>query len=732
MKSKGKRWLSACISLLTVTAMLLAAGYALRFETSGDERFFAGEAQEYYLELLEMGFPSDYAVSLTELHLLHPTWQFKPLPITEINEKYTWDYVIRKETENPKTNLIPRSDSYLAYHHPTNTELYDSGYYQASLDAVEYFMDPRNFLNETDIFQFYDLSLDTAAQMDEVNAVLSGTFMENATLENGTSYAAYFCQVGEQLGINPVYLAAKVRQEQGTEGTSAIISGSCGTLLADYYQNKTETSDGGKPVNPPTEGYTEEELLALNGYYNLFNVKASGTGLFSIYYNAMSRAVKGTPEMSDVWGESPSWNTRWKSIYGGAYLLKTDYIDKYQSTVYLQKFNVDGRNESQNFWKQYMQNVTGALSESRSLYSAFASVDALDSSCTFLIPVYGQMPEEVNADPANGTCTLLAQATKRFSYKIEQTAPSRLRAEGYPIYATESIESGDPFSLRGVVTHDYGVRELQFRLDDGEWTTISYGKDLSLTISEQFLPNTVHILTVRGIADYDNEDSAKKHNYAFLCAVYYLQILPPERDLTLTVAEETTKSTHTDGEQLSLPACDLPGFVGWLGSDDSFLPSGARITMDRDRSFRAVTLPFYRLSGASLSLDGGNPRLQFSSILKKEDCSTLSGKGLVQLCAILTDEGGSHPLSISHTQNNGDWIKLNASTPPLSDFEKEYAVTFYAELLYTDGSTKTLYAVGEEYTRNVASVARAALADPLGSYSPEELAYLRSLIPDQS
>ena len=732
MKRIVKRLITVGLSLLIATSILIAAGYTLRFETSGDERFFAGEAQTYYQGLLEVGFPSDYAISLTELHLLHPTWQFKPLLVTETNTKYTWNYVIGKETENPKTNLIPRSSTYSAYHHPTNTELYDSGYYQASVETVEYFMDPRNFLNETDIFQFYDLSLDTAARIEEVDAVLAGTFMDSGTLENGKSYAAYLCEVGEALGINPVYLAAKVRQEQGTDGTSAIISGNCGTLLSDFYQNQTQTSPGGKPVNPPTEGHTVEELQGLNGYYNFFNVKASGTGLFSIYYNAMKRAVQGTPSMSEAWDSNPSWNTRWKSLYGGAYLLKTDYIDKYQSTVYLQKFNVDGRVSGQNFWKQYMQNVSGSLSESRSLYSAFASVDALDSTCVFLIPVYGQMPSKICTDPAKGTCTLLAQATNRFTYQTELTAPSRLRAQGYPIYANHSIESGSAFSLRGTVSHDYGVKKIQFRLDDGEWTTISNDKRFDLTISEQFLPNTVHILTVRGIADYDNSESTKKHSYAFLCAVYYLQILPPEHELILTTEERTAVTTHTDGEQLVLPDCDLTGFVGWLGTDDRFLPAGASITMDQDYSFRAITLPFYRLGGASLNLDGTTPRLQFSSILGAPEVTELMQRDHIRLCANMNDGTSTVPISILSTQSNKDWLKINASTPPLSDFEKRYAVIFFAELLYTDGSIRTLYASGTDYSRDVVSVARAALADPLGGYSPEEVAYLRTLISDQS
>ena len=81
-------------------------------------------------------------------------------------------------------------------------------------------------------------------------------------LENGKTYTAYLQEVGQTLGLHPVYLAAKIRQEQGTAGTSAIISGRCGSLLADYYRNQTQTSESGKQILPPSSGYTEEDLKA--------------------------------------------------------------------------------------------------------------------------------------------------------------------------------------------------------------------------------------------------------------------------------------------------------------------------------------------------------------------------------------------------------------------------------------------------------------------------------------
>lgn len=524
MKQKTKRLIAIILCLLTLCSMVLFAGWLLRFQVAPEEPYFEGEAHLFYFSLLEKGFPHDYAKELTELHLLHPAWSFEPLLISQTNSAYTWDYVIEQETKEPQTNLTHADPTYQAYHHPRNSDLYDSGYYQASVETVEYFMDPRNFLNETDIFQFFDLSFHTDSQIPEVESVLKGTFMESQALENGLTYAEYFMQVGEELGINPVYLATKVRQEQGVDGNSPIISGSCGNRLLYYYENKTQTNENGKQVLAPASGYTEEQLLALNGYYNIFNVKASGNGLFLIYYNAMNRAIEGTPEKADDWGGNSAWDTCWKSIWGGSYLLKKNYIDRYQSTLYLQKFNVDGRAADRNFWGQYMQNISGAMTESRTLYAAFASVGALDSACTFLIPVYDKMPAKPCADPADGTCTILAQATNRYEYQTKLTEPTRLRADNYAIYQTLDVKSGRKISISGIASHTYGVKEIQYCVDGGEWISLDTGKHFDFTLSEQFSPNTMHILTVRGVAEYDHDVSNRKQNQYFLCAVYYINV----------------------------------------------------------------------------------------------------------------------------------------------------------------------------------------------------------------
>ena len=394
-----KRTVRICCIVLCI--LLVAGGIGIwMLGKPKSTRYFEGAALKYYDALCAQGFPEDYAEELTELHLLHPSWEFVPLQITDTNEQYTWNFVIDAETEEADTNLIAPTNAYKDYRHKTNRKTYDSGYYQASRDAVEYFMDPRNFINETDIFQFFDLGAPSAPSLSSVEAVLRGTFMENKVLENGKTYAQNFVDIGQAVGINPVYLAVKVFQEQGAEGSSPLVTGDVGDVLWHFYQSRIEkTAEGAEVVLPLFA--SRGELMQLNGYYNLMNVGASGKGVFAIYRNAAAYAQKGSEEMQAAWGGDPSWNTVWKSLWGGALLLKSDYIDRYQSTVYLQKFNVDGRS-GRNFWGQYMQNVAGALIEARSLYQSLAGVGALDAPATFLIPVYRDMPRHVSADPANG------------------------------------------------------------------------------------------------------------------------------------------------------------------------------------------------------------------------------------------------------------------------------------------------------------------------------------------
>ncbi len=734
MSAKIKKTIRISVSALLVTAFLFLLIFQMMLYTSGNERYFSGDAELYYQDLMDAGFPSDYAVSLTELHLLHPNWNFVPLDVTAQNAKYTWNYVIDQESKTDGTNLVSKSSVYQAYWHETERNEPETGYYPPSRAAVEYFMDPRNFLNETDIFQFFDLSASAQDSLDAVKAVLSGTFMENAVLENGMTYATYFCQLGETLGVSPVYLAVKVRQEQGVAGTSPMISGTCGTLLNQYYKNQTQKSDTGKDILPPSGGYTEEQLLAWNGLYNYFNIKANGTGLFEIYGNAMTRAAQGTSAMEEEWGGNAAWNTRWKSLYGGAYFLKTSYIDRYQSTIYLQKFNVDSRS-GRTFWGQYMASLYGAMNESRILYQAFASVGVLDSACTFLIPVYGGMPQTLCKDPAESACQRTAAAPTTYQVQNELTSPIRQSAANAAIYTDCQAITGSTLSLKGVFTHSYGLEALEYRWDNEEWKSLSDGKNANSSIPVHFSSNTSHILTVRGKASYNHNDSARKNSMYFLCAVLYVQVVPvPTAQISLQVADVQTRQNVTIGDTFTLPSSNAPDFAGWLGSDGSFLPSGATLTVENDVSFSALFLEFETLEGAAIYLNEETPHLRFSAIMRESAYHALMQHNPTALSvhATVSDANGNTETKRLEATEEAKQNKLcfHAVTANLSPnaYQTPFSAVFSAKLNYTNGETRTLYATASTGTRTAEEVASMALADKQAGYTDAERGILNAII----
>ncbi|MBR2020414.1 MAG: hypothetical protein IKA05_08465 [Clostridia bacterium] len=732
MSNRIQKALHSILCTILVGCLLLITVPRLMLDTSGNERYFSGNAEIYYQELLDAGFPVDYAVSLTELHLLHPSWTFTPLGVTKLEAEHTWDYVIDQETRNESINLISKADTYAAYWHETNRNQPETGYYQPSRVAVSYFMDPRNFLNECDIFQFFDLSASVEGSLAAVNAVLVDTFMEGAMLENGKTYAQTFCDIGAELGINPVYLAVKVRQEQGVNGTSPIISGECGSLLWKYYSEQIQKTESGKDVIPPSAGYTESDLVALDGYYNYFNIDASGEGAFEIYREAMLRAMEGTPAFSERWGGSPAWNTRWKSLYGGAYFLKTSYIDRYQSTIYLQKFNVDSRS-GRTFWGQYMASLPGAMNEGRTLYRSFASLNALDSPCTFLIPVYGNMPETASPDPANGSCTNVAMANTRYSYQGEWTSPARKSTSNEALYLELESYSYSKLSLKGMFTHSYGMESLEYRWDDGEWTTASQGNNFDFSLPTNFAENSSHILVIRGNAAFDHENAAKKSNVSFLCAVIYLTVLPsPTVHLTYEIANTQTVESFRAGTEISLPTCSSPDFSGWVGSDGSFLPSGGTFRIEKDISYRAVFLTFHVLKGAALALPPNQPSLCFFAAVEPASYAVLDAipnAGVEVVAAICSEQGERTERIGLEGSHVGDWLFFHANTEPLSpaSYRTDYTVSFGLIFSYTDGTSRTVSLQGPEFTRTAAEVAAMAIADTSVTYPPAELAFLYTL-----
>ena len=305
---------------------------------------------DYKESLLVQGFPQSYVSLLTSLHESYPQWVFEP-----VDTGLEWNTVLEQESVNG-VNLVAKSadDSKKstaegAYDWETNTwTVYDgSSWVAANPDYIAYYMDPRNFLNETDIFQFESLSYSDSQTIEGVQAILSSTFMENPVEDaDGTTldYAAALMEIGCSTGVSPYHLASRVRQEQGLKGTSSMISGTY-------------------------KGY--------EGCYNFFNVGAAGTSTTQVIQKGLSYA------------KNANWDTRYKSLAGGAQVIAKNYIAMGQDTLYFQKFNVVYQ---KNLYRhQYMANLTAAYTEGRKMGQGYADKQ---QAFVFRIPVYRNMPEK--------------------------------------------------------------------------------------------------------------------------------------------------------------------------------------------------------------------------------------------------------------------------------------------------------------------------------------------------
>ena len=75
------------------------------------------------------------------------------------------------------------------------------------------------------------------------------------------------------------------------------------------------------------------------------------------------------------------WNTRMKSIIGGAIYLGKSYINRGQNTLYYEKFDMTGRGH------QYMTNVLAPRSESVKSAQGYSDSNKNNIAFIFRIPV---------------------------------------------------------------------------------------------------------------------------------------------------------------------------------------------------------------------------------------------------------------------------------------------------------------------------------------------------------
>ena len=127
-----------------------------------------------YKQSLKSGisnFPKEYQNALNQIQKLHPNWKFEAY-----NTGISWDTLILNETATHGRNRVINSSD-LSWKCSCGNVA--SGYACASEGITKYYLDPRNFLNEVNIFQFLEISYNEKIHtVDGVKKAVVNTFLD--------------------------------------------------------------------------------------------------------------------------------------------------------------------------------------------------------------------------------------------------------------------------------------------------------------------------------------------------------------------------------------------------------------------------------------------------------------------------------------------------------------------------------------------------------------------------
>ena len=336
-------------------------------------------------------FPDSYKPYLLELQKKYPNWKF-----TALYTNLDWKYVIDNENVFGK-NLVPisYSDSWKNIDPDKYNVEVDSGWVDCSRKSLEYCMDPRNFLNEVRIFQFETLSYEEKTNnLQAVEKILYGTEFYNrivtyltetgSTITMKEKYSDLILDAAKTSKVSSYHLASRIKQEVGPFLSHKSISG---------------------------------DVPGFEGLYNFYNIGAtSSTEELGAIKNGLRFAKDGKGASNETKEKYIiPWNTKQRAITGGGIFIGSSYINIGQNTVYLQKFDVNDERDSNLFWHQYMTNVLAPYSESKLIYNGYLNSGILDSTVSFTIPVYENMPEIQNQSPAINESDYINQTEKVYN-----------------------------------------------------------------------------------------------------------------------------------------------------------------------------------------------------------------------------------------------------------------------------------------------------------------------------
>ncbi len=340
---KVKNSLKKLVSIILLFVMLFSMLGAFTNTTKADSYRYTYDGN------IDTNAYPGFKERLDAIKTAHPNWN-----LIIMDTGLDWNQVILAESSitgggSPYSLIQGKSGAWICS--TCGSRSYDNGsWYHASEATIRYYMDPRNWLdpNSSSILQFLQTGWIETSNDDVYNAI-KGTFLDWDGL--GWDNAVAINNASRNNNANPLYVVARILQEQGVNGSGTYRMYSDGVY-----------------------------------YYNIFNIGATGNGSGNIIANALAKA------------KAKGWDSLEKSIEGGIQFLYGEYINQKQNTIYLNKFDVEDYGGL--YSHQYMQNIEAPKNEASILYSKIKDTGLLNQGLTFVIPVFRNMPVAASASPS--------------------------------------------------------------------------------------------------------------------------------------------------------------------------------------------------------------------------------------------------------------------------------------------------------------------------------------------
>ena len=320
--------------------------------------------EKYYTTLKNKGFPDSYLPYLAEIHARHPNWNFDAEKIN-----LNFEDIVNNESYNGRSLL--QGSAFNENYRSMDLNTYDilsnsfrdyateKGWYNASSEAIAFYLDPRNYLNEKYIFAFETLNYSSYHDASTVSKILSNqSFWPSIYSKYQGNVQDDIVKATKEIGISSVHIASRIRQEiSGVSTTDPRLGGN-------FNYNGTNYSN----------------------YYNFFNINVYGT----------NKILNGM-----IYALNHGWNTPYNGIYGGSNFIYSNYVKNNQDTMYYEKFDVSRPNI--NYTHQYMQNLAASIQETNTTYNSYLNLgNYISKEITFTIPVYNNMSETAVTSPRLG------------------------------------------------------------------------------------------------------------------------------------------------------------------------------------------------------------------------------------------------------------------------------------------------------------------------------------------